>query len=173
MKLENEDLIRLYKIMALGRKVDQITIDEMKSAKVLSFNHSCPGSEALGADVAAFLNDDDYLYAHHRGHGIVYLIAKGFSVIEFLAEHYGTAAGCANGISGFHQIDPKHGILGSSGTQGSQFPLGLGWGLAAKKHGKGQVAVACFGDGASNKGNLHEAFNQSSSFLDADKNRIR
>jgi len=162
MKLEKDDLIRLYKIMVLGRKVDQITIDGLKSGKVLSFYHSCQGSEALGAGVAAFLNDDDYLYPHHRGHGIVYSIAKGVSVVAFLAEHYGMAAGGCNGISGFHGVDPEHGILGASGTIGSQFPLTLGWGLAAKKHGKKQVAVGCFGDGSSNRGTLHEAFNLSS-----------
>jgi acetoin:2,6-dichlorophenolindophenol oxidoreductase subunit alpha len=162
MKLKNDDLIRLYKIMVLGRKVDQITIDGLKSGKVLSFYHSGQGSEALGAGVAAFLNKDDYLYGHHRGHGIVYLIAKGCSVVEFLAEHYGMAAGGANGISGFHQIDPERGIMGASGTIGSQFPLTLGWGLAAKKYGKKQVAVGCFGDGSSNRGTLHEAFNLSS-----------
>jgi acetoin:2,6-dichlorophenolindophenol oxidoreductase subunit alpha len=162
MKLENEELIRLYKIMVLGRKVDQIVIDGMKSAKVLSFYHSCQGSEALGAGVAAFLNDDDYLFPHHRGHGIVYFIAKGASVVEFLAEHYGMAAGSANGTSGTHLVDPEHGILGQSGLIGSQFPLTLGWGLAAKKHGRDQVAVGCFGDGSSNRGTLHEAFNLSS-----------
>ena len=162
MKLKKDDYIKLYKNMVLGRKVDQITIDGLKTGKVLSFYHSCQGSEGLGAGVASFLNDDDYLYPHHRGHGIVYAISKGCSVVEFLAEHYGMAAGGCNGISGFHGIDPEHGILGASGTIGSQFPLTLGWGLAAKKHGKGQVAVGCFGDGSSNRGTLHEAFNLSS-----------
>ena len=159
MKLEKDDLLKLYKYMVLGRKIDQIAIDGLASGKVLSFYHSCQGSEALGAGVAAFLNDDDCIYPHHRGHGIVYSLAKGSSPVEFLAEHYGMAAGGCEGISASHTIDPKHGILGMSGTQGSQFPLTLGWGLGCKKNGKGQVAVGCFGDGGSNRGTLHEAFN--------------
>ena len=81
--------------------------------------------------------------------------------MEFLAEHYGNAGGSCKGISGFHSVDPEHGVLGASGTIGSTFPLTLGWGLAAKKNGREQVAVGCFGDGGSNRGTLHEAFNLS------------
>ncbi|MFH2132286.1 MAG: thiamine pyrophosphate-dependent dehydrogenase E1 component subunit alpha [bacterium] len=159
MKLEKDDLIKLYKNMVLGRKIDTITIAGLATGKVTSFFHSGQGSEGLAAGVASFLRDDDYMYAHHRGHGIVYLISKGCSGTEFLAEHYGFAGGCSKGISGFHSVDPAHGIMGSSGTIGSQFPLTLGWGLACKKNGRGQVAVGCFGDGSSNRGTLHEAFN--------------
>jgi TPP-dependent pyruvate/acetoin dehydrogenase alpha subunit len=159
MKLEKDDFIKLYKNMVLGRKVDLITIEGLAAGKVVSFFHSGQGSEGLAAGVASFLRDDDYLYPHHRGHGIVYLISKGSSAVEFLAEHYGFAGGSCQGISGFHSVDPEHGILGSSGTIGSQFPLTLGWGLAAKKNAREQVAVGCFGDGSSNRGTLHEAFN--------------
>ncbi|MBW1787252.1 MAG: thiamine pyrophosphate-dependent dehydrogenase E1 component subunit alpha [Deltaproteobacteria bacterium] len=161
MKLEKDDFIKLYKNMVLGRKIDLITIEGLATGKVLSFFHSSQGSEGLAAGVASFLRDDDYLFPHHRGHGIVYLISKGCSGMEFLAEHYGHAGGSCKGISGFHSVDPEHGILGSSGTIGSQFPLTLGWGLAAKKNGREQVAVGCFGDGGSNRGTLHEAFNLS------------
>lgn len=161
MKLENEDLILMYKNMLLGRKIDQLVIDGMAMGKVPAFYHSAGGSEGLAAGVASFLNDDDYLYPHHRGHGIVYLISKGGSGMEFLAEHYGKANGCCNGFTGFHNADPSKGILGAAGTIGSVFPLTLGWGLAAKKNGRDQVAVGCFGDGSSNRGTLHEAFNLS------------
>ena len=86
MKLEKDDLIKLYKNMVLGRKLDQITIEGLATGKVLSFFHSGQGSEGLAAGVASFLRDDDYLYGHHRGHGIVYLVSKNCSGMEFLAE---------------------------------------------------------------------------------------
>lgn len=161
MKLESKDLIMLYRNMLLGRKLDQLVIDGLASGKVPAFYHSAGGSEGLAAGVASFLNDDDYLYPHHRGHGVVYLLSKGLSGMEFLAEHYGKATGSCNGFTGCHPADPSKGIFGISGTIGSQFPLTLGWGLAAKKNGRGQVAVGCFGDGSSNRGTLHEAFNLS------------
>ncbi|MCP4757704.1 MAG: thiamine pyrophosphate-dependent dehydrogenase E1 component subunit alpha [Proteobacteria bacterium] len=161
MKFEKDDLILLYKNMLLGRKVDKLTYEGLQSGKVLGFFHSAHGAEAVGAGVATFLKKDDYLYAHHRGHGIVYIISKGASPQEFLDEHYGKASGCCNGFSGFHFVDPERGCMGAAGTIGSQFPMTLGWGLTAKKNGRGQVAVGCFGDGSSNRGTLHEAFNLS------------
>ncbi|MEE8400011.1 MAG: thiamine pyrophosphate-dependent dehydrogenase E1 component subunit alpha [Desulfobacterales bacterium] len=161
MTLAKEDLILLYRNMLLGRKIDQLVIAGMATGKVLAFYHSGQGSEGLAAGVASFLNDDDYIYCHHRGHGIVYLLSKGGSGMEFLAEHYGKANGSCNGFTGFHNADPSKGVLGAAGTIGSVFPMTLGWGLAAKKNGRAQVAVGCFGDGSSNRGTLHEAFNLS------------
>jgi len=162
MKLGKNDLIRLYRNMLFGRKIDELMVKGLKEGKVCAFYHSGQGSEALGAGVASFLRKDDYIYGHHRGHGITYIISKGGSVLEFVAEHYGKSAGCCHGISGFHFVSPEFGMMGSSGTIGSQFPLSLGWGLACKKNGREQVTVGCFGDGSSNRGTLHEAFNLSS-----------
>jgi pyruvate dehydrogenase E1 component alpha subunit len=162
MKLENEDLIKLYTNMVLARKLDEIVIRSMQEGKVVSFYHSGQGSEALGVGVSTFLRPDDFLWPHHRGHGIAYLVGKGSPLGDFLAEHYGKASGSCNGISGFHYADPETGVLGCAGTIGSAFPIALGWGLACKKNGKQQIAVACFGDGGSNRGTLHEAFNLAS-----------
>jgi len=64
-------------------------------------------------------------------------------------------------MSGFHFVDPELGIMGAAGTQGSQFPVPLGWALSCKQNGREQVTVSCFGDGGSNRGTLHEAFNLS------------
>jgi TPP-dependent pyruvate/acetoin dehydrogenase alpha subunit len=108
---------------------------------------------------ATFLRPDDYMYPHHRGHGLAYTLSKGASLRAFLAEHYGKATGMANGVAGFHGVDPEHGIFGGAGTIGSQFPVSVGWGLAAKKNKRGQIVLACFGDGSSNRGTLHEAMN--------------
>ncbi|MBW1708266.1 MAG: thiamine pyrophosphate-dependent dehydrogenase E1 component subunit alpha [Deltaproteobacteria bacterium] len=162
MKLKNDDLIFMYKTMVRTRKLDEITIKGLQEGKVLAFYHSSQGSEALAVGAASFLRPDDYLWAHHRGHGIGYILAKGGSGRDFLAEHYGKATGSCLGVSGFHFADPENGALGAAGTIGSVFPMSLGWGLAAKKHGRQQVTIACFGDGGSNRGTLHEAFNLSS-----------
>jgi len=159
MKLEKDDLILLYRNMVRTRKIDELTIKGLQEGKVLSFYHSGQGSEGLAVGSAACLRKDDYLWGHHRGHGIGYLIGKGLDGKAFLAEHYGKVTGSCLGISGFHFAEPEYGALGAAGTIGSQFPISLGWGLAAKKTGKQQVVLACFGDGGSNRGTLHEAFN--------------
>ncbi len=161
MALTNEQLLKLYTNMVLARKMDETIIKGLQEGKVVGFFHSGQGSEAVGVGVTTFLRPDDYLYPHHRGHGIAYIIGKGASVRGFLAEHYGKATGMAGGFAGFHGVDPEYGLLGGAGTIGSQFPVAVGWGLACQKNGRGQVAVCCFGDGSSNRGTMHEAMNLS------------
>ena len=50
-----------------------------------------------------------------------------------------------------HLADVSKGILGANGVVGASLGLGCGAGLAAKLEGQGRVAVAYFGDGASNQ----------------------
>ena len=52
--------------------------------------------------------------------------------------------------------------LGANGIVGAAMPLCTGAALAAKIKGSGQVAVAFFGDGASNQGVFHESLNLAS-----------
>jgi pyruvate dehydrogenase E1 component alpha subunit len=162
MKLDKDQLIELYTNLVRARKLDELTCKGLQEGRVLGFYHSGQGEEAVPVGGCTFLREDDYIYAHHRGHGLAYILSKGASPMGFLAEHYGKATGSCNGISGFHNIYPELGILGFSGTIGSAFPLALGWGVAAQFNGKQQVVVCFFGDGNSNRGTLHEAMNTAS-----------
>jgi len=159
MKLEKEHLVRLYTNLVRARKLDEVCIKGLYEGKVVAFFHSGQGEEAVGVGGCTSLRSDDYIYPHHRGHGIAHVISKGLEPKAFLAEHHGKATGAAGGIAGFHAAAPELGIMGAAGTIGSQFPVSAGWALAAKKRGKGQVVVCFFGDGSSNRGTLHEAMN--------------
>jgi len=159
MQLEKDQLIHLYRTMLLARRVDETIVKGLLEGKVPSFFHSGQGEEAVGVGGASFLHEDDYLWMQHRGHGIAHILAKGGSAAQFIAEHYGKIAGSCRGISASHPCQPEIGILGYAGTIGSAFPITLGWAVAAKKRGKGQVVLCFFGDGASNRGTLHEAMN--------------
>jgi len=162
MTLEKEQLVTLYTNMVRARKADEVIVKGLSEGKVVSFYHSGQGEEAVGVGGCAFLRKDDYIYAQHRGHGIAHVLSKGASPKGFIAEHYGKATGACGGIAGFHFAEPELGMFGGAGTIGSTFPMALGWGLAAHKRGQGQVVLAFFGDGASNRGTLHEAMNLAS-----------
>jgi len=159
MSLTNEQLTTLYTNLVRARRMDEKLVQGLADGKTVSFFHSGQGEEAVGVGGCTFLRPDDYVYYHHRGHGLAHIISKGGSPKEFIAEHYGKATGSCGGIGAIHSVDPALGILGFSGTIGSAFPVSLGWGLAAKKNGRQQVTVCFFGDGASNRGTLHEAMN--------------
>jgi pyruvate dehydrogenase E1 component alpha subunit len=51
------------------------------------------------------------------------------------------------------------GIIAGSGVVGSHLPLAVGAALASRLQGRDYVAVAFFGDGASNRGDFHESLN--------------
>ncbi|HUS82995.1 MAG TPA: thiamine pyrophosphate-dependent dehydrogenase E1 component subunit alpha [Dehalococcoidia bacterium] len=159
MQLEKEQLTHLYRTMLLARRVDETIVKGLLEGKVVSFFHSGQGEEAVGVGGCSFLNEDDYVWGQHRGHGIAHVLAKGGSATQFIAEHYGKIAGSCRGISANHFCQPEIGMLGAAGTIGSAFPLSLGWAVAAKKRARGQVVLCFFGDGASNRGTLHEAMN--------------
>ena len=58
-----------------------------------------------------------------------------------------------------HIADMELNIMGANGIVGAAMPLATGAGLAAKLQGTDKVAVAFFGDGASNQGVFHESLN--------------
>jgi TPP-dependent pyruvate/acetoin dehydrogenase alpha subunit len=159
MSLDNNQMIVLYRNMVRARAFDRALIDGLKDGTNLAFFHSCDGHEAVGVGACSFLRDDDYIFYHHRGHGLPHLIAKGVDPGKLLAEHAGKADGICKGIGGFHAAAPELGVFGYTGTIGSNFPVAVGWGIAAKKNGRGQVVLSFFGDGASNRGTAHEAMN--------------
>lgn len=159
MPLTTEQMRTLYSNMVRARRMDETMVKGLAEGKAVSFFHSVQGEEAVGVGGSSFLRPDDYIWYHHRGHGIAHILSKGGSAKEFIAEHYGKATGSCNGLGAIHSVDPDHGILGMCGTIGSVFPVSLGWGLAAKMNKRQQVTVSFFGDGASNRGTLHEAMN--------------
>ncbi len=158
-KLTNEQLLQLYRNLVRTRKYDQLNVKMAAEGKLLTFYHSCEGHEAVGVGACTFLNKDDYLYAHIRGHGLSYAIGKGMDPKPCIAEHLGKATGWGGGITGIHMAAPEYGLLGVGGTIGSAFPLAAGYALAAKKRGKKQICACFVGDGTMQRGQAHESMN--------------
>jgi pyruvate dehydrogenase E1 component alpha subunit len=63
-----------------------------------------------------------------------------------------------------HIADFDKGMLGANGIVGAGIPLAAGAALTAQVKGTGAVAVAFFGDGATNQGQFHEALNMASNW---------
>jgi pyruvate dehydrogenase E1 component alpha subunit len=158
MKLEKKHLVTLYTNLVKARAYDNLCTKMLATGKLIGFYHQSAGGEAPGVGACSFLREDDILYPHLRGHSIPHMLGKGIDIKSYLAEHAGKKTGMCKGISSFHKCEPEKGIYGYSGLIGSVFPLSVGFGLGAKKNGRGQVVVSCFGDGGSNRGTLHEAF---------------
>ncbi|MBD9199520.1 MAG: thiamine pyrophosphate-dependent dehydrogenase E1 component subunit alpha [Clostridiales bacterium] len=120
--------------------------------------HMYTGEEAVASSICAQLTDQDYIASTHRGHG--HCIAKGAELDKALAELMGKDTGYCHGRSGsMHIADFTKGNLGANAIVGGGIPIATGAGLSIKMQHKPNVAVAFFGDGASNQGTFHESIN--------------
>ena len=126
--------------------------------KLPGFLHLYVGEEAVASGVCGALNDDDHITSTHRGHG--HLVDKGGDFNRMMAELMGKSTGYCKGKGGsMHISDTSLGMLGANGIVGAGSPIAVGAAFANKYRGKGQVAVAFFGDGSTNIGAFHEAAN--------------
>jgi acetoin:2,6-dichlorophenolindophenol oxidoreductase subunit alpha len=151
-------LLEWYEQMALIRQTEQAAYDLFMSGEVKGTTHLASGHEAVAVGASAALREDDYVFATYRGHH--HAMARGATPAECLAELMSKATGlCAAKGGSMHLTKADKGMLGSYAIVGSHLPIAAGAAWSAKLRGTDQVAVAFFGDGATNIGAFHEALN--------------
>lgn len=151
-------LMELYCSMLRIRLFEERVAELYPEKQMKTPVHLCLGQEAVAAGVCSHLAREDYLFGTHRSHG--HCIAKGMALETIAAELYGKETGCCGGRGGsMHLADPERGIPGTSAIVGGSIPLAVGAALSARMQGNGRIAVAFFGDGASEEGVFHESLN--------------
>ena len=153
--------ISLYRQMLILRRFEETVARVYREGKIPGFVHLYVGEEAVAAGVCAHLTPEDYCASTHRGHA--HALAKGVPAREVMAELWGRSSGCSGGRGGsMHLYAPECGLLGTNGIVGAGIPMAVGAAFSASYRGTSQVAVAFFGDGASNTGAFHEGLNLAS-----------
>jgi acetoin:2,6-dichlorophenolindophenol oxidoreductase subunit alpha len=157
-ELPVERLLELFGQMAVIRATEKAAYDLFMSGLVKGTTHLASGQEAVAVGASAALHPDDYVFATYRGHH--HAMARGASPEACLAELMSRATGlCAGKGGSMHLTSAEHNMLGSYAIVGSHLPIACGAAWSAKLRGTDQVAVAFFGDGATNIGAFHEALN--------------
>jgi acetoin:2,6-dichlorophenolindophenol oxidoreductase subunit alpha len=157
-EVEPADLLDWFEQMAVIRAVEKAAYDMFMSGLVKGTTHLASGHEAVAVGASAALRDDDYVVATYRGHH--HAIARGATPAECLAELMSKATGACRAKGGsMHLTRADRGMLGSYAIVGAHLPIAAGAAWSAKLRGTDQVAVAFFGDGATNIGAFHEALN--------------
>lgn len=155
---DKEMLKFFYETMVKIRNFELTVEKFFFEGEIPGFVHLYIGEEATATGVMANLRPTDYIQSTHRGHG--HTIAKGADLKRMMAEIFGKSTGCCKGKGGsMHIADFSVGMLGANGVVGGGFTMATGAALAHKMQKTGGVAVAFFGDGASNRGTFHEAAN--------------
>jgi acetoin:2,6-dichlorophenolindophenol oxidoreductase subunit alpha len=153
-------LLELYELMAVIRGTEKAAHDAFLAGLVKGTTHLAAGHEAVAVGASAALRPDDYVFATYRGHH--HAMARGAAPTECLAELMSKATGVCKAKGGsMHLTKASAGMLGSYAIVGAHLPLAAGAAWSALLRGSDQVAVAFFGDGATNIGAFHEALNLS------------
>jgi acetoin:2,6-dichlorophenolindophenol oxidoreductase subunit alpha len=153
-----EQLVGFLGEMLLIRRFEEKVTERFRAGDLAGFLHACIGQEAVAVGVCSALGDEDVIGSTHRAHG--HVLAKGTPPNEVMAELYGKSEGCSHGYGGsMHLYDVKRGNLGANAVVGGGLPALVGAALAFKLRGQPRVAVAFFGDGATNSGVFHESLN--------------
>lgn len=145
-----------YGRMLLIRLFEQEMHRLFLKGEVHGTTHLAAGQEAIPVGVCQVLEPDDYVAGTYRGHG--HALAKGTSPEAMVAEMLGRATGVCGGRSGsMNVIDRERGLVGCYGIVGGSIAAATGAALSAKRQGR--VAVAFFGDGATNQAYFFECLN--------------
>ena len=156
--LSGEQLREFFREMLLIRRFEEKVEERFRAGELPGFLHVAIGQEAVAVGVCRALEPDDVIASTHRAHG--HTLAKGTQANAVMAELYGKREGCSRGYGGsMHLYDVERGNLGANAVVGGGLPAVVGAALAFKLRREPRVAVAFFGDGATNIGTFHESMN--------------
>ena len=159
--LTDERMQEMYRAMLRIRRFEETAFELFEKGEVVGGIHVSVGQEACSVGACSALGEEDAILTTHRGHG--HSIAKGTRLPEMMAELLGKATGLCHAKGGsMHIADVSKGHYGAHSIVGSNMPMAVGIGLAFHFEGRGQVAIAFFGDGAANEGSFHESMNLAS-----------
>ena len=153
-----DELLAFYKDMLLIRRFEEKAGQLYGLGLIGGFCHLYIGQEAVAVGLQSALSDKDSVITGYRDHG--HMLLCGIPPRDVMAELTGRAAGISKGKGGsMHMFSVEHRFYGGHGIVGAQVSLGTGLAFAHKYRGDGGVALAYFGDGAANQGQVYESFN--------------
>ncbi|KAK7517279.1 dehydrogenase E1 component-domain-containing protein [Phyllosticta citriasiana] len=151
-----KELKQMYYDMIATRRMEMAADRLYKEKKIRGFCHLSTGQEAVATGMEHAVTKADKIITAYRCHGYAYM--RGGTVKSIIGELLGRREGIAYGKGGsMHMFAP--GFFGGNGIVGAQVPVGAGLGFAEKYMGTKNVSIALYGDGASNQGQVFEAFN--------------
>jgi acetoin:2,6-dichlorophenolindophenol oxidoreductase subunit alpha len=157
-ELTREQLLDFLREMLLIRRFEEKVEERFRAGDLAGFLHVAIGQEAIAVGVCRALVPGDVVASTHRAHA--HALAVGTSPNVLMAELYGKAEGCSRGYGGsMHLYDLEHGLIGANAVVGGGLPAITGAALTFKLREEPRVAVAFFGDGATNIGTFHESLN--------------
>jgi pyruvate dehydrogenase E1 component alpha subunit len=156
------DVLRgLFRSMLRLRRCEEALIERYRRAEEMKCPvHFTLGQEAVPAALSLLVQPDDYLFSHHRCHG--YFLAKHAPMRAFFAELFGKATGANGGLAGSQEISMPSSNFFSGAILTGASSIAVGSAFAFKHRGTTQIAIAGFGEAATEEGIFWEGLTYAS-----------
>ena len=156
IETSKKQLLWLYENMVKMRRMEMAADALYKQKLIRGFCHLAIGQEAVAIGMESSMKADDKLITAYRCHP--FTVMRGGSIKSVIAELFGRQDGISKGKGGsMHMFTPT--FFGGNGIVGAQVPVGAGIAFTQKYLGLKNAVFALYGDGASNQGQVFEAFN--------------
>ena len=127
-----------------------------KEKKIRGFCHLSTGQEAVAVGIEHAITRMDKVITAYRCHG--FAMMRGGTVKSIIGELLGRREGIAYGKGGSMHMFAEN-FYGGNGIVGAQVPVGAGLAFAQQYNEQPNTSIVLYGDGASNQGQVFEAFN--------------
>jgi TPP-dependent pyruvate/acetoin dehydrogenase alpha subunit len=156
--LDREDLLGVYRSMLITRGIEERGHILYKQGKIPGSFYTGRGNEAAAVGVATAMGPEDVGTPLHRDMGVH--VTRGVEPWRIFAQYMGRSDGPTKGKDGnVHMADSNLGLLAMVSHLPAMLPVAVGCALAFKIRDESRVAVGWFGEGASARGDCHEAMN--------------
>ncbi len=156
--LSSSEELSAYRMMLLIRRFEEKAGQMYGMGLIGGFCHLYIGQEAVVVGIKLAMEDGDQFITGYRDHG--HMLAAGMEANGVMAELTGRRGGLSKGKGGsMHMFSVEKQFFGGHGIVGAQVPLATGIGFSNRYKKNGKVALAFFGDGAANQGQVYESFN--------------
>ena len=150
-----DELLPLFRKMHLIRRLEEEAARAYVQGKIGGFLHLYIGQEAIAVGTEAAIRKSDFVVTTYRDHG--FALVRGSEPRAVMAELFGKDTGCSRGLGGsMHMFDAKNNFMGGHGIVGGHVALCTGAAFRSKYLKTDDVALAFFGEGATNIGGFHE-----------------
>src|SRR3954449_10256962 len=154
--LDSEDLLQIYRNMLITRGIEERGHILYRQGKIPGSFYTGRGNEAAAVGVATAMGPDDVGTPLHRDMGVH--VVRGVEPWRIFAQYMGRADGPTKGRDGnVHMADSQLGLIAMVSHLPAMLPVAVGCALAFRIREEQRVAVGWFGEGASARGDTHEA----------------
>src|ERR687885_1405030 len=154
--LDREDLLGVFRNMLITRGIEERGHILYKQGKIPGSFYTGRGNEAASVGVATAMGPEDWGTPLHRDMGVH--VVRGVEPWRIFAQYMGRADGPTHGRDGnVHMADDRLGMIAMVSHLPAMLPVATGCALAFRIRDERRVAVGWFGEGASARGDAHEA----------------